>query len=71
MTAEAVLVFARPGDSHIPDRQANTTYPPGRRCVHHALDGRCITRLNQFNPGPYCLCHAREHEVERLEAEAA
>jgi hypothetical protein len=20
----------------------------------------CITLLNRFNPGPYCLCHTRE-----------
>lgn len=36
-----------------------------RRCTHVTEDGRCITLLNRFNPGPECLVHAAQTEARK------
>jgi hypothetical protein len=53
-------VEQKPDHRDVPD-----TYPKGRRCIHENQRGhRCITRLNQFNPGPLCLLHGDEYEAQ-------
>jgi hypothetical protein len=29
-----------------------------RQCMHKANGIQCQTRLNQYDAGPYCYCHA-------------
>lgn len=36
------------------------TYPAGRPCHEPG----CITRLNRYNPGPFCLLHADTKAAE-------
>jgi hypothetical protein len=60
----AFPVEHKPDPSTVPD-----TYGKGRRCIHEDQHGRrCITRLNQYNPGPLCLYHGDRYEaqLERL-----
>lgn len=53
-------ITRRPYSTELPD-----TYPKGRRCVEPG----CITVLNRYNGGPWCLIHAQRHEAELLQAE--
>lgn len=43
-------------------REHADQHPKGRRC----LENGCITLLNIWNPGPYCLLHAARYEAELL-----
>lgn len=47
----------------VPDSE---TYTRGRPCKHPT----CITKLNIYNPGPYCLLHAQALEMAVLASAA-
>jgi hypothetical protein len=52
-------------EEHVPPDECAGVYPSGRRCIENG----CITVLNRYNGGPWCLIHAARHEAELLAAE--